>query len=247
MSEEIPSEQADKAQELLSFNPRMLKKLKRDIITHLGHGRVKVELTEEQVELAIEESISLLVPYFAHESSTYYLMRTSPNQVEYSLPKGVHIVQDVIYNPSESILNSTIGFNRIYALESYGDAATFHMMLANVKTAQRVYDKVDSWELVNGNKIRIYPTPTDEVNLILRVIGDITKASSDQWTWIKKYAQGEAMVILGRIRGKFGSVPSSQGQVSWDGDAMKSEGEELKARTLEEVKLRNPVFALTVG
>jgi hypothetical protein len=248
MSEGLQENEAGLPEALLHFNKKALNQLKRSIMISLGHGRVKVELSEDQIDLAIEESIETLTAYFAHQNGSYFILNATPGVSEYDIPSGTKIVQDVIYDPSNSVLNTPNIFNnQLYAIGQGVDTATFTMMLMNIKLAQKSYSKISSWELLNNGKIKIYPNPESSYTMVLKLIGSFSSVSQDQYTWIKKYATGEAMTILGRIRSKFSSVPSSQGQVSWDGEAMKQEGESLKAQIMEEVRMRNPVYAFTTG
>ena len=54
--------------------------------------------------------------------------------------------------------------------------------------------------------------------------------------WIRKYTLALAKELLGIIRSKYASMPLPNGEVSLDGEALKSEGREEKANLLEELK-----------
>jgi hypothetical protein len=53
--------------------------------------------------------------------------------------------------------------------------------------------------------------------------------------WIRKYTLALAKELLGIIRSKYASLPLPNGEVSMDGEALKSEGREEKANALEEL------------
>ena len=53
--------------------------------------------------------------------------------------------------------------------------------------------------------------------------------------WIRKYTLALAKELLGIIRSKYASLPLPNGEVSMDGEALKSEGREEKANLLEEL------------
>jgi len=55
--------------------------------------------------------------------------------------------------------------------------------------------------------------------------------------WIRKYTLALAKELLGIIRSKYASMPLPNGEVSLDGEALKSEGREEKANLLEELNL----------
>ena len=53
--------------------------------------------------------------------------------------------------------------------------------------------------------------------------------------WIRKYTLALAKELLGIIRSKYAALPLPNGEVSMDGEALKSEGREEKANLLEEL------------
>jgi hypothetical protein len=54
--------------------------------------------------------------------------------------------------------------------------------------------------------------------------------------WIRKYTSALAKELLGIIRSKYSSMPIPDGEVTLDGDSLKSEGREEKTQLLEELK-----------
>ena len=54
--------------------------------------------------------------------------------------------------------------------------------------------------------------------------------------WIRKYTYALAKELLGIIRSKYSSMPIPDGEVTLDGDALKTEGREEKQQLLEELK-----------
>ena len=54
--------------------------------------------------------------------------------------------------------------------------------------------------------------------------------------WIKKYTLALSKELLGIIRSKYASMPLPNGEVSLDGEALKSEGREEKGELLTELK-----------
>jgi len=121
-----------------------------------------------------------------------------------------------------------------------------------------------SFELVN-NKIRIFPLPKDSDAggkiyfhyykrndrndvTISKTTGKVSDPSNIPYkfitytninsmgrNWIRKYTLALAKELLGIIRSKYASLPLPNGEVSMDGDALKSEGREEKANLSEEL------------
>tara|TARA_B100001778_G_scaffold311500_1_gene294476 strand:+ start:252 stop:1427 length:1176 start_codon:yes stop_codon:yes gene_type:complete len=54
--------------------------------------------------------------------------------------------------------------------------------------------------------------------------------------WIRKYTYALAKELLGIIRSKYSSMPIPDGEVTLDGEALKTEGREEKTQLLEELK-----------
>ena len=134
-----------------------------------------------------------------------------------------------------------------------------------IETNDLVRKSAYSFELVN-NKMRIFPLPesgsagnkvyfhyyvkedkqdvtrtytnskvSDPSNIPYKFITyqEINAAGRQ---WIRKYTLALAKELLGIIRSKYASLPLPNGEVSMDGEALKSEGREEKANALEELK-----------
>ena len=54
--------------------------------------------------------------------------------------------------------------------------------------------------------------------------------------WIRKYTYALAKELLGIIRSKYSSMPIPDGEVTLDGESLKTEGREEKIQLLEELK-----------
>jgi len=133
-----------------------------------------------------------------------------------------------------------------------------------IETNDLVRKSAYSFELIN-NKLRIFPKPEndDAGNKIYfhyykrNDMGDVTltktsgkvsdpsnipykfitysEINSMGRNWIRKYTLALAKELLGIIRSKYASLPLPNGEVSMDGEALKSEGREEKANLLEEL------------
>ena len=133
-----------------------------------------------------------------------------------------------------------------------------------IETNDLVRKSAYSFELIN-NKLRIFPLPdsqdagekiyfhyykrNDRVdvtqNYTLNKVSDpsnipykfivYNEINSMGRNWIRKYTLALAKELLGIIRSKYASLPLPNGEVSMDGEALKSEGREEKANLLEEL------------
>ena len=133
-----------------------------------------------------------------------------------------------------------------------------------IETNDLVRKSAYSFELIN-NKLRIFPKPDDDdagskiyfhyykrsdridvtqdytsnkvsdpSNIPYKFI-TYSEVNSMGRNWIRKYTLALAKELLGIIRSKYASMPLPNGEVSLDGEALKSEGREEKANLLEEL------------
>ena len=134
-----------------------------------------------------------------------------------------------------------------------------------IETNDRIRKSNYSFELVN-NQLRIFPAPessdagdniyfqyyikseknsvtrdhtnnkvTDPSNIPYKFI-TYSEINSTGRQWIRRYTVALAKELLGIIRSKYSSMPLPNGEVSMDGEGLKSEGREEKAQLIEELK-----------
>ena len=133
-----------------------------------------------------------------------------------------------------------------------------------IETNDLIRKSAYSFELIN-NKMRIFPKPTskdngDKIYFHYYKRNDMTDVTHSKTTgkvsdpsnipykfityneinsmgrnWIRKYTLALSKELLGIIRSKYASLPLPNGEVSMDGEALKSEGREEKANLLEEL------------
>jgi hypothetical protein len=133
-----------------------------------------------------------------------------------------------------------------------------------IETNDLIRKSAYSFELIN-NKLRIFPRPestdagekiyfhyykrndridvtqdytsnkvSDPSNIPYKFI-TYSEVNSMGRNWIRKYTLALSKELLGIIRSKYASLPLPNGEVSMDGEALKSEGREEKANLLEEL------------
>ena len=134
-----------------------------------------------------------------------------------------------------------------------------------IETNDLVRKSAYSFELVN-NKLRLFPRPSSGSagNLVHfhYYIKDDKQSTTRTYTnskvsdpsnipykfltyeeinapgrqWIRKFTLATAKELLGIIRSKYASMPLPNGEVSLDGESLKTEGREEKTNLLEELK-----------
>ena len=137
--------------------------------------------------------------------------------------------------------------------------------MQTIETSDKVRKSNYSFELVN-NKVRIFPVPkssdsgdkvwfeyqirseaksttrthtankvTDPSNVPYKSI-TYNEINSSGRQWIRKMTLALSKELLGIIRSKYSSMPLPNGEVTMDGESLKSEGREEKTQLLEELK-----------
>ena len=134
-----------------------------------------------------------------------------------------------------------------------------------IETNDLVRKSAYSFEIIN-NKMRIFPNPTDKDNgekiyfhyykrndrndvtqdFTINKVSDpsnipykfivYNEINSMGRNWIRKYTLALAKELLGIIRSKYAALPLPNGEVSMDGESLKTEGREEKTNLLEELK-----------
>ena len=134
-----------------------------------------------------------------------------------------------------------------------------------IETNDRIRKSAYSFELQN-NKLRIFPIPKSGDNgdkiYFQYYLRDDKKSTTRTWTnnkvsdpsnvpykfltyaeinsggrqWIRKFTLALSKELLGIIRSKYATMPLPNGEVTMDGEALKSEGREEKTQLLEEMK-----------
>ena len=119
---------------------------------------------------------------------------------------------------------------------------------------------------INNNKVKIFPEPVSEdagnkIWFDFFIKEDLRKTTEDSTTgkvtdpsnipykfitykdinapgrqWIRKYTSALAKELLGIIRSKYSAMPIPDGEVTLDGEGLKTEGREEKTQLLEELK-----------
>lgn len=221
-------------------------KMKRYILLTLGYPNIEVELCDEQLEWAIENTLDEFVRHNLLDSLRYWRIPTQSNVSQYELPPDLTVVRDVStlkIAEFDTVFGTDVLINPLYlrnSKEAYQDVLTFWLSEAAFETWRRVYGLNLSWDIIEGGKmIRIYPTPRDTRYMILKGSYRPTMATFDERSLKTKHELfrrlmiAHAMTVLGRIRGKRTSgINTSQGVVQLDGNELRQEAD----RDLEKIR-----------
>lgn len=227
--------------------------IKDYVFARLGHPTVRVELTDFQIQICIEEATSKLEYHAPHWMKQYAVLDSSANINVYELPQEIaNNLTDVYFRKGIFNLGATPGsleydfaimfFTNTGLFNNY-NVSQYMLMQMYLKQINKVLGKSTSWDLINNKYLQIFPVPdsSDEIILEFRGIDGATIHPAYK-NWIQRYTLAVAKEILGRARSKYQTLPGPGGGTRLDGETLLAESKEEKQLLLEELKteIQNP-------
>ena len=233
--------------------------LKKQLIEYvklqLGSGIIDVEMDPAHFEAAYQRTIGVYRQRAqnAYEES-YSFMQLLNDVNEYTLPQEVTTVRQ--------IFRRTIGLStggggssfdpfgaatlNVYMLnfnQASGGLATYDFYQQYVELAARMFGGYINYTFNPVTKrLQLIRDPkgTGEVVLLwtYNLRPEIILLSDHQISqWLKDFMVGASKYIIGEAREKFGTIAGPQGGGTLNGAAMKSEGQAMMDRCIEDLKL----------
>jgi hypothetical protein len=233
--------------------------LKKQLIDYvqlqLAHQIIDVELDPAHYEAAYQRTIGVYRQRAqnAYEES-YSFMELVDNVNEYTLPQEVTQVRQ--------IFRRTIGLGtggsassfdpfgaatlNVYLLnfnQSGGSLATYDFYQQYVELAARMFGGYINYTFNPVTKrLQLIRDPRGSGEVVLlwtyNLRPEIVLLSDYQISqWIRDYMVGAAKYIIGEAREKFASIAGPQGGSTLNGAAMKSEGQAIMDKGVEDLKL----------
>jgi hypothetical protein len=221
--------------------------IKDFILARLGYPVVRVELTDFQIKSAIDESITHLdyhAPFWCTQMAAF---ETSAGINAYMLP--LHIAHGLSYCAYKKSLLSiqnmagTLEFDFFIKyfqdnfLFSNFSVSDFYLLQTHLEMVRKILSQEGSWDIINGNILQLYPTPTLTGETVVLVYRGLDTATMHPYykNWIQRYALAVSKGILGEVRGKYSSLPSPGGGASLNGAALSQQSEQEKEKLKEEL------------
>jgi len=210
----------------------------------LGWPAICVELTEDHFNIAIDNSLDEIRHRAANAyRKQHYFIELQPGQPLYYLNDpviGTNTIVDVLKIHRVSNLGglTTSGDNGIYAQmfinQYFGpqqiDLLSVHLMANLQEEFTRIFagDLTFQWnearrELFINRKI--YRKEKVIIEAWIEKTEQELLVDRDLKQWIQQYAMGEAMLILGHIRSKYGSLPGAGGGITLNGSDLLQRGD----------------------
>lgn len=218
------------------------------VLAQLGHPIISVELSPFQVKTCIDESISKLDYHAPQWANQFAVFDASAGINLYDLPQFminnisyVGYKKDILglnYTPGSLAFDITLAFfntNRFFQGGGLGD---FFLTQQYLEIMRRVLSNEGSWSIVNNKYVQLYPGPTETPTPVIveyRALDSNTIHHAYR-NWIQRYALACAKGILGRIRGKYRSLPGPGGGAQLDGGVLVQESAQEKKELMEELR-----------
>jgi hypothetical protein len=221
--------------------------IKDFILGRLGHPVVRVELTDFQLKSAIDESITNLdyhAPFWCTQIAAF---ETSAGVNAYMMP--MHIAHGLTYCAYKksllSIQNMAGTLEYDFFIKYFQDnflfsnfaVSDFYLLQTHLEMIRKILSQEGSWDIINGNILQLYPTPSRNGETVILVYRGLDTATMHPYykNWIQRYALAVAKGILGEVRGKYSSLPSPGGGASLNGAALTQQSEQEKEKLKEEL------------
>lgn len=227
-------------------------KLKNTVTILLGATAVDVEISDDQLEVAIDMAVSNYRAWSSAATEEAFLhMKMYESESVYNLPTEVQVVRR-IYRRGNGVVSGSgstvdpfsLAYSNTYLLSAVrgatgGGLLTYDLYHQFDETVGRLFGReiMFLWNSVN-KRLTLERDIRGEEEVLLHVYQNIPEAMLFQnnmsYPWLRDWTLAEAKCMLGINRSKFATLPGPQGTFSMDGDTLRQEGEQLK----QELKLR---------
>lgn len=229
--------------------------IKDYVLLMLGAPVVKVELDDQNLDLAVNQALKVFEDYAGREYYDYYTFPTSPGKSVYKMPDDVGLVRNVFYKEQGSYSFQANDLGGALPVEYFYPGGGSSMQGGIMSPVQPIWGRMGEWVLykqyeqmysrVSSNLggwewvsdmgwIKLYPVPCGHQTVIVHYLQkckdwkEVTQA-------MQEGALAHAMIMLGHIRGKYAQPPGPGGGMQLDGDYMRQKGWELKEKWQEEL------------
>ena len=224
----------------------------------LGAPKVKIEIDEQNLDAAVDVALQIYEDYAPREFFQYLIIRATPGQSVYEMPPEVGVVRNVFYKQTANFAFQASDLDGAIPIEYFYPGGAYSSIQGGLidpiqpiwgrmgewtlyKQYEHMYSRISSniggWEWVGDTRtIKVYPTPFKPQGIIVHYL-----QKCKDWNQIHQVMQEGAlahlMIMLGNVRGKYAG-PLGPGQVTLDGEYMRTKGYELKEKWQEELLTR---------
>jgi len=233
--------------------PDERRELMDSLRAQLGYPAIKVELTNYQLDTAIQNALETFrtVTGSAYRRGFYFL-NIEPGKQQYIMTNrvmGYHRIVNVTaaYRFTSAFLSSAHGsgvygqvvLQHLYNMGTF-DLTSFHLVAQYVEQLEHLFATRLTHTFHENNRVlSFFNSFTRPERVLLDCMIERTEQDlfKDRLTkrWIERYALSEAMLMLAQIRGKFSSLPGAGGGISLNASELITQANTIREKLEEEV------------
>lgn len=224
---------------------KVREQLKDFVLLMLGAPVVRIELSEQQLDLAVDQAMKVFEDYAPREFFEYFVFNTTPGKSVYEMPPDVGLIRQVFYKEVPTFaftandLGGAIPVEYFYPGGAYssiqgGLIDPIQPLWGNLgswmsyKQYELMYSRMSSnlggWEWVSDYRhVKLYPTPCKVQAVIVHYL-QRCKDWSCALEGLQEGAYCYSLLMLGRIRGKIKNPTGPGGGVQLDYAELLEEG-----------------------
>lgn len=220
--------------------------IKDVMLSRLGAPVIRVELTDHQIYVAIDEAVSRLDYHAPAWCTNYMTFTTSAHINTYELPRFVmNNMQYVVYKKtllSVAAAQGSLEFD--FFVKYFQDnflfrdfqISDFLLMTMHLEQIRKILSRDGTFDLIDNRYLMIHPVPREAEEVIVQFRALNSDTLHPYFVgWLQRYATAVCKVILGGIRGKYDTLPSPGGGARLNGESLIQEGNQEKQEILEEL------------
>jgi hypothetical protein len=209
----------------------------------LGAPVITLELDEQQLDLAVKNTLKIMEYYAPQEYFRYYTFPATPGKSIYAMPPDVGYIRQVSYREMAEYSFQAADLGGSIPIEYFapGGGGLAPGMIdpiqpiwsragewAVYKGYERMFSRMSSgiggWEFVSGYRhIKLYPIPHRAFSVVVHYM-----QRCNDWDEVtmcmQEGALAHAKMMCARIRSKYASLPGPGGGLQLDGDKLLQEG-----------------------
>jgi hypothetical protein len=228
--------------------------IKNFVMRRLGYPRIKIYMAEEELDDCVWLAINRYFEYKDVKMSTAYIPGMA-GVSNYEIPAGIvpELIHEVIFKPTDPLMSMTGVMQDVYILyylQNAGGASNFivdyWLTLTSYKEYTRVLGNQPHWEIVD-EKLFLDPRPSVDFTIGIRYSELPSEVVIENIRWIKEYTLAQAKLVEGEIRSKFSSFSAGSGEISLNGDALLSAGNQEIQKLEDELFSKQIPLGFIVG
>lgn len=248
---------------------KVIEQIKDYVQLMLGAPVLDLELDEQQLDLAVKQTLKVMEYFAPREYTKYHTFATSPGKSVYKMPPDIGYIRNVFYRQTAEFAFQSTDLQGALPIEYFYPGGAYSSIQGGLidpiqpiwgrmgewvlyKMYERMYARTSSglggWEFVGGySHIKLYPIPYRAYHVIVQYMQrcydweEVTLA-------MQEGALAHAKMMVGTIRKKFQGGLGPSGGMTLDGEAMYQEGkEEYKAWKEELIYKWGDILSIQTG